>query len=419
MNKTPKSLRLHVGIVGRTNTGKSSFVNYITGQNVSITSAVPGTTTDVVEKTIELLPLGPVVLLDTAGSDDATELGRQRVEKSIRVLDRCDAVCMIVEPDVWTEYEDRLVKMIGAREVPLVLVVNKTDTQLPTRQFHDLLHKHARHILPCSSLDREAREKTISAFKEILIEIAPEDYLQPPPLAEDLVAKGGHAVLIVPIDIEAPKGRLILPQVQTMRALLDAGAAGTVVKEGEYPAFLRQVNRTPDLVICDSQVVDFMVRETPPEIPATTFSILFARYKGDLVKAARGAGVINTLQEGDRVLIAEACSHHPMEDDIGRVKIPAWIEAYTGRKLQWTVFSGRDYPENLGKYRLIIHCGGCMLNRRAMLNRIQQAKRAGVPITNYGLAIATAHGVGERVLGPFPEAQKAYREHIRPIPLRT
>lgn len=249
----------------------------------------------------------------------------------------------------------------------------------------------------------------MAAFKEVLIEIAPDDYLTPPPLAEDLLPPGGHAILIVPIDLEAPKGRLILPQVQSIRALLDAGATASVVKEDGYADFLGRQHTAPDLVICDSQVVDLMVRETPRSVRVTTFSILFARYKGDLIRAAEGAGIINKLENGDKVLIAEACSHHPMEDDIGREKIPAWIEAYTGCSIEWTVAAGKDYPQALEEYRLIIHCGGCMLNRRAMLNRIQHAERAAVPITNYGLAISTAHGVGERVLEPFPAARAAYR----------
>ncbi len=413
MMKTPKSLRLHIGIVGRTNTGKSSFVNYVSGQDVAITSEVPGTTTDVVEKAMELQPLGPVVLLDTAGSDDHTELGKQRVEKSTRVLDRCDIVCMIVEAGVWTAYEQQLVERIEDRKTPLVLIVNKTDLHSSNGSFLNLLSNYSRHILTCSSLNPATRESFLAAFKETLIGIAPTDYLQPPPLAEDLLPPGGHAVLIVPIDMEAPKGRLILPQVQSIRALLDAGAAASVVKEDGYADFLRRQSSAPDLVICDSQVVDLMVRETPRSIPVTTFSILFARYKGDLTRAAEGAGIINKLENGDKVLIAEACSHHPMEDDIGRKKIPAWIEAYTGRSIEWTVAAGKDYPEELEEYRLIIHCGGCMLNRRAMLNRIQQAERAAVPITNYGLAIATAHGVGERVLEAFPAAKAAYLEGMR------
>lgn len=410
MNKTTKALRLHIGIFGRTNTGKSSFINYISGQDVSITSPVAGTTTDVVEKTMELLPLGPVVLLDTAGMDDRSELGRQRVQRSLRVLDRCDIVCLLVEAGVWTEFEQETVELVKNKNIPLIIILNKNDLYKPDSACLQHMNKHTQQILSCSSLDRAGRDVFLAGFKEALIQHAPEDYLQPPSLAEDLLSPGSHAVFIVPIDIEAPKGRLILPQVQSIRAVLDADAAVTVLKEQQYASFLQHQKKPPDLVICDSQVVDLMVRETPLEVRVTTFSILFARFKGDLAAAARGAGTIHRLKDGDRVLIAEACTHHPAEDDIGRVKIPAWIEAYTGKTLQWTVASGFDYPEALNEYSLIIHCGGCMLNRRAMLGRMQQADQTAVPITNYGLAIATAHGVGERVLEAFPDALRVYRE---------
>lgn len=410
MNKTTKALRLHIGIFGRTNTGKSSFINYISGQDVSITSPVAGTTTDVVEKAMELLPLGPVVLLDTAGMDDRSELGRQRVQRSLRVLDRCDIVCLLVEAGVWTEFEQDTVELVNEKKIPLIIILNKNDLYKADSACLQRLNKHTHQVLSCSSLDRAGRDVFLAGFKEALIQHAPEDYLQPPPLAEDLLSPGSHAVFIVPIDIEAPKGRLILPQVQSIRAVLDADAAVSVVKEHHYAAFLQGLKSLPDLVICDSQVVDLMVRETPKQVKVTTFSILFARFKGDLSGAARGAGAIHRLKNGDKVLIAEACTHHPAEDDIGRVKIPAWIEAYTGKTLQWTVASGFDYPEALKEYSLIIHCGGCMLNRRAMLSRMQQADQTAVPITNYGLAIATAHGAGERVLEAFPDALRVYRE---------
>ncbi len=412
MIKTPKALRLHIAITGRTNTGKSSFVNYITGQSVSITSPVPGTTTDVVEKTAELLPLGPVVFLDTAGTNDLSELGRARMERSRKVLDRADIIFLVIESGRWSSHEADIAEEAAGRGTPLVIVVNKIDEQAQGEDFLTKLRTITGHVMCCSTLDADGREAAIAAVKKILIEEAPEDYLQPPPLAEDLVPAGGHAVLIVPIDIEAPKGRLILPQVQTLRALLDAGAAGSVVKEDGYRDFLSGLSAKPDLVICDSQVVDQMVRETPEDVACTTFSILFARFKGDLAAAARGAAQIGKLRTGDRVLISEACSHHPMEDDIGRVKIPRWIEEHTGASIEWDVAAGKDYPRDLGQYKLIIHCGGCMLNRRAMLSRIEQAQEAGVPITNYGAAIAAANGVVERVLQPFPEALEAYRDEI-------
>jgi len=412
MIKTPKALRLHIAVTGQTNTGKSSFVNYLTGQSVSITSPVPGTTTDVVEKTAELLPLGPVVFLDTAGTNDASELGRARMERSRRVLDRADIIFLVIESGKWSSHETDLAEEADRRGIPLVIVNNKIDEHAPTEDFLTMLRTITGHVVCCSTLDADGREVAIATVKKILIEEAPKDYLQPPPLAEDLVPAGGHVVLIVPIDIEAPKGRLILPQVQTLRALLDAGAAGSVVKEDAYRNFFSSLSLKPDLVICDSQVVDQMIRETSEDVVCTTFSILFARFKGDLAAAARGAAQIAKLQTGDKVLISEACSHHPMEDDIGRVKIPRWIEEYTGASIDWKVVAGKDYPRDLEQYKLIIHCGGCMLNRRAMLSRIEQAQEAGVPITNYGVAISAAHGVVERVLEPFPDALKAYRAEI-------
>ncbi|MCF7927953.1 MAG: [FeFe] hydrogenase H-cluster maturation GTPase HydF [Spirochaetales bacterium] len=413
MITSPKALRLHLAVTGRTNSGKSSFVNYITGQEVSITSPVPGTTTDVVEKAAEFLPLGPVVFLDTAGSGDTSELGGDRMKKSRRVLDRADLMFLVTETETWGTLEEELAREAQNRSIPLIIIINKTDITPPSSVFIDRLKKFSKHIIPCSTLDEKSRGQTISSVKNSLIEMAPPDYLSPPPLAEDLVKPGGHAVLIVPIDIQAPKGRLILPQVQTIRALLDTGAAGSVVKEDGYSDLLNNLNGTPDLVICDSQVVDQMIEQTPPQIPATTFSILFARYKGDLSLAARGAARIDLLEEGDKILISEACSHHPMEDDIGRVKIPRWIEEYTGKKFVWDVCSGRDYPEDIQSYQLIIHCGGCMLNRREMLSRIEKAREAQVPLTNYGLAISKAHRVIERVLSPFSDALDAYQNCLR------
>ena len=401
MINTPKSLQLHIAVTGRTNTGKSSLVNYLTGQKVSLTSDIPGTTTDVVEKAAELLPLGPVVFLDTAGCDDESELGILRVSLMQKTLKRADVIFLVVEASVWGSDEDELAQYAEAHDIPLLIMVNKIDIEVPEETFYTILKARSPHVINCSTMDEGSRDATVSGVKTILLKIAPDDFLQPPPLTEDLVPVGGHTVCIVPIDLEAPKGRLILPQVQTLRAILDGSAAGTVVKESEYVDFMRSLIRKPDLVICDSQVVDFMVANTPSDVPVTTFSILFARFKGDLSTLVDGARAIDTIKAGSRVLISEACTHHPLEDDIGRVKIPRWIEQYRGCSFQWEVVAGKDYPDNLKDYDLIIHCGGCMLNRRGMLSRIEQAAETGVPITNYGLAISTAHGLLERVTAPF------------------
>jgi [FeFe] hydrogenase H-cluster maturation GTPase HydF len=408
MNQTtPKSMRLQIGLFGRTNVGKSSFLNLVAGQDVAVTSPVPGTTTDVVEKPMELLPVGPVLFLDTGGIDDDSELSGARLKKTAAIFNRADLYVLITEPQVWGEYEERIVKEASAHKAPLIVVVNKTDLTPPSPEFIARIQKYSGHIVFCSSIDPQSRDTTVDAFKRHCLEALPDELLQSRSLLGDLVPAGGCAVLIVPIDLEAPKGRLILPQVQAIRDALDSDASAIVVKEREYAHVLSRLKEPPDLAVCDSQVVMKMTADTPPQVPCTTFSILFARFKGDLRELAKGAGVIDTLKAGDKVLIAEACTHHAVEDDIGRVKIPRWLRQYTGVNCAITVFSGRDYPENLSDYKLIIHCGSCMLTRREMLFRIQKAKEAGVAITNYGIAIAVLQGVAQRVLAPFPSALEA------------
>jgi [FeFe] hydrogenase H-cluster maturation GTPase HydF len=415
MQKTPKSLRLQIGLFGRTNVGKSSFLNMVAGQDVAITSPVPGTTTDVVEKSMELLPLGPVVFLDTAGLDDSSVLAEARLKKTVKIFDRSDVITLVVEPNTWTDYEERILGEAKKREIPPIVVVNKIDLNPPSADFIGEVHAKTSRVLSCSSVDFDQRDPVINQYKKFLIEVCPEDFLKPPPLVGDLLPGAGLAVLIVPIDLEAPKGRLILPQVQTIREALDFDASVMVVKEREYAHSLTNLKIPPHLVICDSQVVLKMVADTPEGIPCTTFSILFARNKGDLVELARGAAVIETLRPGDRILIAEACSHHAIEDDIGRVKIPRWVRQYVGGDLRIDVFSGRDYPDNLGEYRLVIHCGGCMLTRREMLARIQKAREAKVPITNYGLSISFCQGVIRRVLSPFPAALDSFQRELERV----
>ncbi len=415
MRKTPKSLRLQIGLFGRTNVGKSSFLNLVAGQDVAITSPVAGTTTDVVEKSMELLPLGPVVFLDTAGLDDTSVLAELRLKKTVKIFDRSDVLVLLVEPNVWTGYEDLTLEEAQKREIPVIPVVNKVDLGTPQGEFIEGIRKKAGRVLLCSSIDFARRDPTVDAFKKYLIEVCPEEFLKPPPLVGDLLRAGGLAILIVPIDLQAPKGRLILPQVQTIREALDHDASVHVVKEREYAHALNNLKNSPDLVICDSQVVLKMVADTPEAIPCTTFSILFSRNKGDLVEMVRGAAVIETLRPNDKVLIAEACSHHAIEDDIGRVKIPRWLRQYVGGDLQIDVSSGRDYPDNLKDYKLIVHCGGCMLTRREMLSRIHRAKEEKVPITNYGLCISFSQGVIKRVLSPFPAALDALRREMSRI----
>jgi [FeFe] hydrogenase H-cluster maturation GTPase HydF len=404
MKKTPKSLRLQLGLFGRTNTGKSSFLNMVAGQDVSITSTTPGTTTDVVEKSMELLPVGPVVFLDTAGIDDVSELAKKRIERSKKILDRADIYILIAESNVWSEYEQGLIDEAQKRKTPVIIIINKIDVQKPNSDFLNKLNGYTPYIILCSSIDLKNRDSYVNPLKEHIISVCPDDFINPPAIIGDLLPKYGVAVLIIPIDKEAPKGRIILPQVQTIRDALDNGQASVVVRESEYPQILNKFSKKPDIVVCDSQVVDYMVKNTPSDIACTTFSILFSRYKGELNESVRAVKAIDQLKDNDRILIAEACSHHPIEDDIGRIKIPRWLNEYTKKDVKIDTTAGRDYPDNLSDYKLIVHCGGCMITRREMLMRIQKAKEANVGISNYGVVISYLHGTLGRVLSPFKDA---------------
>ncbi len=406
MEKTPKSMRLHIGLFGRTNVGKSTFLNLVAGQDVAIVSPQAGTTTDPVEKTMELLPIGPVVFTDTGGVDDATELGDQRRGKMMAALRRVDVAALIVEPEVWTEHEERLAQEMKSAGRPFLIVVGKTDLRRPSDAFLARLRGMTPHVIE-SDPAPGSRDRVVDAFKAALGRLAPEDALAAPDFFGGAVPAGGVVVLIIPVDKEAPKGRLILPQAQAVRAALDGGAVAVVARETEYLSALARLSAPPDLVVCDSQVVDRMVAETPKDVRCTTFSILLARMKGDLPAMVRAARIIDELREGDRILIGEACSHHANEDDIGRRKIPRWLREKSGKTLEIDVMAGRDWPADLEKYRLVIHCGACMLNRREMLHRLQTAAARGVPMTNYGVAISHLKGVLPRVLEPFPDAWAA------------
>ncbi len=408
MDKTPKSMRLHIGLFGRTNVGKSTFLNLLAGQEVAITSPHAGTTTDPVEKVMELLPIGPVVFTDTGGVDDDSALGDKRREKMFAALRRMDVAVLMTEPDIWTEHEDQLLREIKASGRPLMVVVGKTDVRPPSESFLEKLKTVSPFVVE-STVSAGQRDRVVNAFKAALGQLSPESSLQVPDLFGGAVPPGGVALLIVPVDMEAPKGRLILPQAQAVRAALDGSAIAVVAKETEYLAALAKLSAPPDLVICDSQVVDRMVAETPPTVRCTTFSILLARMKGDLPEMVAAARMIDDLQDGDRILIGEACTHHAMDDDIGRKKIPRWLKERTGKTLQIDVMSGRDWPADLETYRLVIHCGACMLTRREMLYRLQTADGRGVPMTNYGVAISFLKGVLPRVLEPFPEALAALK----------
>ncbi|MGF1579737.1 MAG: [FeFe] hydrogenase H-cluster maturation GTPase HydF [Gemmataceae bacterium] len=405
MMRTPKGNRLHIGLFGRRNVGKSSLLNALTRQRVSIVSDVAGTTTDPVEKPMELLPLGPVLFIDTAGVDDGGDLGTLRVDATRQVFDRTDLAVLVVAGGEWGSFEDNLLEEFQQREASKVVVVfNKTDQGEPPpevlQRLKDLRIRHVSTVAP--------DDIGILDLKKALIRSAPEDFLAAPPLVADLVPPGELAMLVVPIDMEAPKGRLILPQVQTIRELLDNDASCLVVKERELRQALDRLNQPPALVITDSQAFLKVSADTPPNVPLTSFSILFARNRGDLNEFVRGALAIDDLRHGDRVLVCEACSHHPIGDDIGRAKIPRWLRQYVGGALEFTHVQGHDFPANLDSYKLVIHCGGCVQNRREILSRVAHCRAAGVPITNYGVTIAYTLGIFERALEPFPGALEVY-----------
>ena len=413
MDNTPKGNRLHIALLGRTNVGKSSLLNLMLGQDIAITSPIAGTTTDIVEKAMELLPLGPVLFLDTAGLDDISELSGARLKKTAKVFDRTDVIILVTEPDKWTDYEESVLTKAKKRKIPMLIVINKIDLRKPSSDHLNFLQQKTERILTVSCNDETKRQNYLDALKQQLLEVAPEDFVGTPSLIGDLLPPGGLAVLVVPIDLQAPKGRLILPQVQTIRDALDNDAMTLVVKERELSAALANLKNPPAIVVTDSQAILKVTADVPKDIPVTTFSILFARQKSDLTIMARGAAAIDSLQPGDNILIAEACSHHALEDDIGRIKIPRWLRQYVGGDLQIDISSGRDYPEDLKKYKLILHCGACMINRREMLNRLRKAQEAGVPVTNYGVAISFLQGAIKRSLASFPSALLAFENEMK------
>lgn len=406
MKSTPKGMRLHIGLFGRRNVGKSSLLNALTRQNVSIVSNVAGTTTDAVEKTMELLPIGPVLFIDTAGIDDVGALGEMRVQKTRQVFDRTDIGLIVAEAGRWDDFEEAILVELQQRKIPVVVVFNKIDIEKPDSGHLAQLEKRE---VPCVVTAAEKGEGVLD-LREALIRTVPEEFINPPSIVGDLVPSGEMAVLVVPIDMEAPKGRLILPQVQSIRDILDNDAYCMVVKERELRDALDRLKRPPALVVTDSQAFLKVAGDTPDEVLMTSFSILFARFKGDLSEYVRGTMAIENLLPGDRILIAESCSHHPIGEDIGRVKIPRWLQQYVGGKLEFVHVQGHDFPEDLSSYKLVINCGSCMWNRREVLSRIMRCQEAGVPCSNYGLTIAYSLGIFERALRPFPAAEDIYRE---------
>ena len=401
MQKTPKGLRTQIGIFGRRNAGKSTFLNALTHQQVSVVSDIPGTTTDPVEKAMEMLPLGPVLFIDTAGIDDSGVLGEKRIEKTKKIFDRTDIAVIVVDSAEWGNFETELIKEFQQRDSALIVVINKCDQTEPAASTLDFLTENNIPFLRVSALNGDG----ISEFRNKLIEILPDSFFLPSTILGDLIRPGDCVVLVVPIDLEAPKGRLIMPQVQSIRDILDNDAYCLVVKERELRDALGNLKRQPALVVTDSQAFLKVAGDTPDDIPMTSFSILFARFKGDLQTFVEGARAIENLNPGDKVLIAEACTHHPIGEDIGRVKIPRWLTLYVGGKLEFTNIQGHDFPENLSEYKLVIHCGGCTFNPKLLMSRIIQCRTQKVPITNYGVAIAYSLGIFARALSPFSISQ--------------
>ena len=396
MQDTPKGERLHIAIFGKRNAGKSSLINALTKQDVALVSDLPGTTTDPVYKAMEILPLGPVVLIDTAGLDDEGQLGLLRVEKSKAVLNKTDLAILVIDgQSELTEFDVKIFQEIKTKNIPIVVVVNKIDLQKRIMP-HSIVEQLGNDVVEVSTVTGAG----IELLKGLLIKNTPEKWGKET-LVGDIVKADDNVVLVVPIDSAAPKGRLILPQVQVLREILDNDANAIIAKENKLKEALANLKRPPSLVITDSQVFGEIESIVPEAIPFTSFSILFARYKGDLTTYINGVKALEKLAKNDKILIAEGCTHHRQKDDIGTVKIPKWLKEYTGVDLTFDWVSGGQYPANLAEYKLIIHCGACMLNRREVLYRNSIAKEQNVPIVNYGILIAYLKGILPRVIKPF------------------
>lgn len=399
LNQTPRGSRLHIAIFGRRNAGKSSLINALTNQNIAIVSDVPGTTTDPVYKSMEILPIGPVVIIDTAGIDDVGELGTLRIEKAYTVLAKTDLLLLVIDPSKGVEsHEVEVIKKAKQNKVSVIGVLNKIDL-FPQANPDELSTTFNIPVISVSAVTH----KGIDELKLAMIKLAPKDWMSST-IIGDLISPGDTIVLVVPIDLAAPKGRLILPQVQTIRDILDHDAMALVVKERELKSAIGNLKNNPRLVVTDSQAFLKVAADTPPDVPMTSFSILFARHKGNLISLVEGAKAVEDLVPGDKVLIAEACTHHRVEDDIGTVKIPRWLRQVVGGHLDFKWVSGHELPPDIKDYKLIIHCGACMINRKEMLHRLMMAQQAGVPMVNYGVLIAYVLGILKRALAPFPQA---------------
>ena len=397
---TPKALRLHIGIFGRTNVGKSTLVNYISGQDTSIVSSVAGTTTDSVYKSMELSPVGPITLIDTAGIDDISNLSKERIERTTKVFDLTDVAIIVLEPNILTDFERNIIERINNKKTPFIIVINNYKKEKLDDNFIEQISKHI--FIETELLqEKNYRDKFLSTLKQNLLSVIPEEVLNLQPLTNNIIKQFQTVVMVVPIDLGAPKGRLILPQVQMIRACLDINAIVIITKETELKQVLDKLKTKPDIVICDSQVVKKVLDTIPRDVLFTTFSIIFSSNKSDFKTMLEGIKVIKNLKPKDKVLIAEACSHHASKDDIGRVKIPQLLNKYLGFDIKFDISSGMDYPKDLEQYSLIIHCGGCMINNKQMISRLNYATEKKVPITNYGMVISFVNNTLDRVIEPF------------------
>ena len=394
----------HIGIYGRRNNGKSSLINSLAGQDIAIVSDHAGTTTDPVKKSFEITGFGPVILIDTAGIDDSGDLGQKRIDRTLRTLNIIDLALLVVTNNTWGEYENDLLGKFNEKDLPLIVIHNKSDLEEPTKVFKSkILSYTGTPLFEYSSKDKRNYEKLISLIKDTI----PEHSLNTPTLLGDLINYGDIVLLITPIDVEAPEGRLILPQVQAIRDILDNDAVAIVLKEREVDAFLKKTKIKPALAVTDSQVFVKADASVPKDIPLTSFSIMLARFKGDFDSYLAGTPKISELKDGDKVLLLESCTHHVSCDDIGRTKIPRWITGFTGKKIEYDVVAGLDtLPGPVTDYSLVIQCGGCMITGKQLHNRVQAAIKAGVPVTNYGMAIAYVQGIYTRAIEPFTKSKR-------------
>jgi len=407
LNDTPRSERVHIALFGMRNAGKSSIINALTNQEIAIVSQMKGTTTDPVYKAMEILPIGPCVIIDTAGLDDVGELGELRKKKTLEVLNKTNIALVVIDTSIGlTDYDKSIIKQVKIKKIPVIAVLNKTDIEFVNEE---LISKIKQQLdipsVPVSAVTKQG----VKELKDKIISMIPDEE-EKFKIIGDLISPGDFVVLVTPIDKAAPKGRLILPQQQTIRDILESDAIAIVTKEHELRETLENLGKKPRIVITDSQVFLKVAADTPKDIPMTSFSILFARYKGDLVELIRGVKAVEKLKDGDKVLVSEGCTHHQQSDDIGRVKIPRWLRQITGKQIDFEYTSGVTFTEDVKRYALIIHCGACMLNRAAMLNRIESAKEFSVPIVNYGILIAYVQGILDRALEPFPLAKMIWDE---------